>query len=39
MVAVAKKSTMSRKCTIAVNKHIVFVKDDVGWYADEEGMW
>ena len=28
---------MSRKNTTAVNKHIVFVKDDAGWYADMEG--
>lgn len=28
---------MSRKNTTAVNKRIVFVKDDAGWYADMEG--
>ena len=28
---------MSRRNTTAVNKHIVFVKDDAGWYADMEG--
>lgn len=28
---------MSRRNTTAVNKRIVFVKDDAGWYADMEG--
>lgn len=32
-----KGITMSRKNTTAVNKRIVFVKDDAGWYADMEG--
>lgn len=28
---------MSRKSTTTANRHIVLLKDDVGWYADIEG--